>query len=133
MKFKNEFESSRRRVEHPHSSHKRTPYLGVDPFHGVAVQCHFCSGQDFRRSTLRTEDFTSILLMRYPVRCLRCGQRQMVSFTVASLAISSSIKPRRRHRPHDPSKRWIDFTKHPDVVPNPLTPAEAKEESHTRH
>jgi hypothetical protein len=59
----------------------------------------------------------------------------MVSYTIASLAISSSIKPRRRHRPVDPSKRWIDFTKHPDA-PNPLvsaptTPTQTEEESHS--
>jgi hypothetical protein len=131
MKFKNEYEGSRRRSEHPHSSHNRTPYLGVDPYHGVPIQCQFCSGKDFRRSTLRSEDFTEILLMRYPVRCLRCGQRQMVSYTVASLSLSSSIKPRRRHRPVDPSKRWIDFTRHPDA-PNPLAPARPEEESHSR-
>ena len=69
--------------------------------------------------------------MRYPVRCLRCGQRQLVSFTIASLSLSSSIKPRRRHRPMDPSARWIDFTKHPDA-PNPLQPVSPEEESHTR-
>jgi hypothetical protein len=131
MKFKNEFESSRRKRERPHSSHSRTPYLGLDPYHGVPIQCQFCSGQNFRRSTLRGEDLTQILLMRYPVRCLRCGQRQMVSYTIASLALSSSIKPRRRHRPVDPSKRWIDFTRHPDV-PNPLAPAPTEEESHSR-
>jgi hypothetical protein len=131
MKFKNEYESSRRRTEHSHSSRNRTPYLGVDPYHGVPIQCQFCSGKDFRRSTLRSEDFTEILLMRYPVRCLRCGQRQMVSYTVASLSLSSSIKPRRRHRPVDPSKRWIDFTRHPDA-PNPLLPAHPEEESHSR-
>jgi hypothetical protein len=131
MKFENEYESARRgRHHHPHSSKKRTPYLGLDPYHGVPVQCQFCSGQEFRRSALRGEDFTEILLMRYPVRCLRCGQRQMVSYTVASLAISSSVKPRRRHRPVDPSKRWIDFTKHPDA-PNPLIPAPTEEESHS--
>lgn len=131
MKFKNEYESSRRRKDRPHSSDKRTPYLGVDPYNGVPIQCQFCSGKDFRRSTLRGDDFTQILLMRYPVRCLRCGQRQMVSYTIASLAISSSVKPRRKHRPLDPSKRWIDFTRHPDA-PNPLTPAATEEESHSR-
>src|ERR1700733_2018631 len=130
MTFKNEYEGSRRR-HLPHSSRNRTPYLGVDPYHGVPIQCQFCSGKDFRRSTLRSEDFTEILLMRYPVRCLRCGQRQMVSYTVASLSLSSSIKPRRRHRPVDPSKRWIDFTRHPDA-PNPLLPARHEEESSSR-
>jgi hypothetical protein len=131
MKFKDEYESSRRRPDRTHSPHKPTPYLGVDPFHGVPIQCQFCSGQSFRRSALRSDDFTEILLMRYPVRCLRCGQRQMVSYTIASLSLSSSIKPRRRHRPVDPSKRWVDFTKHPDA-PNPLLPTPTEEESPSR-
>jgi hypothetical protein len=135
MKFENEYESDRKRRHRRHSSPKPTPYLGLDPYNGVPIQCQFCSGKDFRRSSLRSEDFSEILLMRYPVRCLRCGQRQMVSYTIASLAISSSIKPRRRHRPVDPSKRWIDFTKHPDA-PNPLvsaptTPTQTEEESHS--
>ena len=107
------------------------PYLGADPYHGIPVQCQFCSGQAFRRSSLRGDDFTQIMLMRYPVRCLRCGQRQLVSYTVASLAYSSSFKPRRRHRPVDASKRWIDFTRHPDA-PNPLSPSSTEEESHSR-
>jgi hypothetical protein len=131
MKFKNEYDGHRGRKERSHSSHSHVPYLGLDPYHGVSIQCHFCSGQSFRRSTLRSDDFTQILLMRYPVRCLRCGQRQMVSYTIASLSLSSSIKPRRRHRPVDPSRRWIDFTKHPDA-PNPLSPAPTEEESPSR-
>ncbi len=114
MKFKNDFGNSHKRKERPHSSHSRTPYLGLDPRHGVPIRCQFCSGQSFRRSTLRGDDFTEILLMRYPVRCLRCSQRQLVSFTIASLSLSSSEKPRRKHRPVDPSARWIDFTKHPE-------------------
>lgn len=130
MKFENEYEGDHRRRHRRHSSPKATPYLGLDPYNGVPIQCQFCSGKDFRRSTLRSEDFSEILLMRYPVRCLRCGQRQLASFTVASLAVSSSVKPRRRHRPVDPSKRWIDFTKHPDA-PNPLTPTRTEEESHS--
>jgi hypothetical protein len=129
MKYKDEFEPTRTRRERPHTP-RNTPYLGLDPYHGVPIQCQFCSGTNFRRSTLRSDDFSQILLMRYPVRCLRCGQRQMVSYTVASLALSSSVKPRRRHRPVDPSRRWVDFTKHPDA-PNPLRPAESEEESHS--
>jgi len=46
--------------------------------------------------------------MRYPVRCLRCSQRQLVSFTVAGLSISSSIKiNKRRHRNGLP-EHWKD-------------------------
>jgi hypothetical protein len=131
MKYKDEFEGIHRRREHSHSAQTHTPYLGLDPRNGVPVQCQFCSGHAFRRSTLRSDDFSQIFLMRYPVRCLRCGQRQLVSFTVASLSLSSKVKLRRRHRPIDPKTRWIDFTKHPDA-PNPLNPAPSEEESHSR-
>jgi hypothetical protein len=134
MKFKNEFDTPRRRKEHPHSSHSHTPYLGLDPRNGVPIQCQFCSGQAFRRSTLRGDDFSQIFLMRYPVRCLRCSQRQLVSFTIASLSLSSSIKPRRKHRPIDPSTRWIDFTKHPEILKPESTESTAptEHESHSR-
>jgi DNA-directed RNA polymerase subunit RPC12/RpoP len=129
MSLQSELDGFRRR-ERPHSSHSHTPYLGLDPYNGVPIQCQYCSGQSFRRSTLRVDDFIQILRMRYPVRCLRCGQRQLVSYTVASLSISSSIKPRRRHRPVAPSKPWVDFTRHPDA-PNPLIPPQP-EDSHPR-
>ena len=129
MNQTDEFESTSTRREKPNTPHQTT-YLGPDPYHGIAIQCQFCSGKSFRRSSLRQDDFTQILMMRYPVRCLRCGQRQLVSYTVASLSYPSSFKPRRRHRPVDPAKRWIDFTRHPDA-PNPLRSAETEENSHT--
>jgi len=61
----------------------------------VPIRCQRCSGQTFRRSTLRSADALQIFLMRYPVRCLHCGLRQMVSFTIAGLSIPSSRKPQR--------------------------------------
>jgi hypothetical protein len=138
MKFKKNSRHSHRRKEHPHSSHSHIPYLGLDPRNGVPIQCQFCSGKSFRRSSLRGDDFTQVLMMRYPVRCLRCNQRQLVSFTVASLALSSSVRPRRRHRPVDPSARWIDFTRHPDLPKpfstEPTEPAPStEEEEHSSH
>ncbi len=63
---------------------------------GVPLQCQFCIGQSFRRSRLRAGDIPQLLLMRYPVRCARCSQRQSVSFTVAAVSIPSYI--RHRHR-----------------------------------
>jgi len=57
-----------------------------------SIQCQFCSGRSFRRSRLRKSDLIQILRMRYPVRCLRCGERQMVNFMVAGLAISSKVE-----------------------------------------
>ena len=101
MKFKNEFEGSYRKRDRPHS-HSRTPYLGLDPYNGVAIQCQFCSGQSFRRSTLRSDDIGQILLMRYPVRCADCGRRQLASFAVAAASLPKMKK--RIHRPGQESK-----------------------------
>ena len=78
------------------------PYLLLwrrSPAMEFPFSASICSGQTFRRSTFALEDFTEILLMRYPVRCLRCSQRQMVSFTVASLALSSAAASKDRRSP----------------------------------
>ncbi len=65
---------------------------------GVPIRCQFCIGQTFRRSRLRSDDFRSLLLMRYPVRCLRCSQRQLVSFTIAGISLASHVRPQRKRR-----------------------------------
>ena len=108
MKFRSDSDTSSRYRERSHSSHSRTPYLGVNALNGVPLQCQFCSGQLFRRSSLRSEDLYQILLMRYPVRCLRCSQRQMVSFTIAGISLSSKIKPKRKAR--GTSTGWTEPT-----------------------
>jgi len=79
----------------------------LPPRTGAPIYCQYCPGQDFRRSRLRSDDLRHLLLMRYPVRCLRCGQRQIVSFTVAALSLPSSTrqpKPQRRNR----EKNWTE-------------------------
>ncbi len=65
---------------------------------GVPIRCQFCIAQKFRRSRLRGDDVKSLLLMRYPVRCVRCGQRQLVSFTIAGISLASNVRPQRRRR-----------------------------------
>lgn len=59
---------------------------------GIAIQCQFCVGRNFRRSRWRKGDLKQLLLMRYPVRCLRCSQRQWVSFSVAGISVPSHVK-----------------------------------------
>jgi hypothetical protein len=108
MKFKDDFDTNSRRRHRPHSSHSQTPYLGTNALQGVPLQCQFCSGQTFRRSTLRADDLYQMFLMRYPVRCLRCSQRQMVSFAVAGISLSSKIKPRRIVR--NTAAAWVEPT-----------------------
>lgn len=73
------------------------PVLSPNPSLGVPIRCQFCVGQRFRRSRLRAADLKHLLLMRYPVRCLFCSQRQMVSFTVAGVSLPSHVsQPKKR-------------------------------------
>jgi hypothetical protein len=93
------------------------------PSGGMPIRCQFCSGQSFRRSRVRSEDFKQIILMRYPVRCLRCSTRQMVSFTVASISISSLIKHTRPIRSEETWKHWTgsvsDSSRHTTIQTAP--------------
>ena len=66
--------------------------LGQPHSAGLPVQCQFCVGREFRRSRLRKADIKQIFYLRYPVRCLRCSQRQMVSFSVAGLSLPAHAK-----------------------------------------
>ena len=95
----------------PSSTRSRTPREReglLPPAQGRAIQCQFCSGREFRRSRLRNEDLAQLFLLRYPVRCMRCGQRQLVSLTVAALAVSSTTRQPRPQRPANTEKSWTE-------------------------
>ena len=106
MSDQSEIARSRRGSEKVHSSFNESAYVDESYGNGVAIQCQFCPGQGFRRSSLRATDIQDLFLMRYPVRCLRCGQRQKVSFTVASVAIPSHVKQRRHRRSAEKFGNW---------------------------
>ena len=74
---------------------------------GLNIRCHFCPGTSFRRSRFRAKDLRRLLLFQYPVRCLRCSQRQYVSFTLAGLSIASRV---RHQRPPRPDETWMNWT-----------------------
>lgn len=78
-----------------HSPFGQTPGIEPGPSGGIPIQCQFCPCQRFRRSRLRSKDLRELFLMRYPVRCLRCGQRQTVSYTVAAVSVPSHVRHRR--------------------------------------
>lgn len=78
---------------------------------GVAICCQFCPGQEFRRSRIRAEDLMQFFLMRYPVRCLFCNHRQMVSFTVAGVSLPSQAKHKRPGRSPDPRENWTETSR----------------------
>lgn len=96
--------------------------------HGTPIQCQFCVGQKFRRSRLRGADIRELLLLRYPVRCTRCSQRQSVSFTVAGVSMPSYLRQRdarttsRRPDPNSASLPATRATTSPEAAP-PHTPA----------
>lgn len=89
---------SKRSNERQHSSYSESGLGNVYYGGGIAIQCQFCPGQAFRRSRLRAGDLQDLLFMRCPVRCLRCGQRQAVSFAIASISVPSYVKQRRHRR-----------------------------------
>ena len=72
--------------------------------YGTPIQCEFCVGRKFRRSRLRAADIRQLLLMRYPVRCTRCSQRQNVSFTIAGISMPVLYPPA---QPQHPLLRWL--------------------------
>ena len=49
--------------------------------------------------------------MRYPVRCLRCSQRQMVSFTVAGISVPSHVKQRQARHLSGQQQHWSEPVK----------------------
>ena len=71
---------------------------------GIPIQCQFCVGRSFRRSRLRSSDLPQMLLLRYPVRCRRCSQRQMVRFTVAGVSVPSHVRHMIRFRRRLPAR-----------------------------
>ena len=108
MAFDDRFDDRPRRRKHAESFDGKTGFAGASALHGVPIQCQYCSGQAFRRSTLRGDDFFQMLLMRYPVRCLRCSQRQGVSFTVAGVSLSSKDRPKRPSRNTPITGAWTE-------------------------
>lgn len=85
------------------------------------VKCQFCTSSQFRRSKLRESDALRLALLEYPVRCLRCSQRQFVPFVLAALSLSSSARHPRMPGANESWEAWTRGT-HPkgggyEVVP----------------
>ena len=90
----------------PHASHDQSVYAAGNVGSGISIQCKYCPGQSFRRSRVKLDDLKLLFFMRYPARCLRCGQRQTVSFTVAGISVPSHVKQRRARREMQDEKYW---------------------------
>ena len=85
--------------------------------------CIFCPGESFRRSRLRPRDFSTLMKLRYPVRCLRCSQRQLVSFALAGLSVPASVKHHRVRTDAESWKTWTTGDISKPARPNSASPA----------
>jgi hypothetical protein len=115
----------------PHASHDENIYEAAHVGSDVPIQCKFCPGQNFRRSRLRFDDLKLLFFMRYPARCLRCGQRQTVSFTVAGISVPSHVKQRRARREVQEEKYWAGPIKQ-SLKPKPLERAASQADQQSR-
>ena len=70
------------------------------------VACPFCGNGNFRRSRLRFSDLLEMLLLRYPVRCTRCSQRQYVEIAIALLSFPPKHVGPRPATGQDTWKNW---------------------------
>jgi hypothetical protein len=87
------------------------------------VACLNCGNPQFRRSRLRFTDIGEILMMRYPVRCTRCGQRQYRDFIVAMLAFPPRPAHRRVAEIEETWRKWTDPSMPSQPVARPLSTA----------
>lgn len=68
--------------------------------------CRFCKYRRFLRSGLRASDIGSIFLLHYPVRCLRCRQRQFTDFLTASLSLAAGSPVYSNHKKNENWGAW---------------------------
>lgn len=71
-----------------------------------AVGCPFCGNSRFRRSRLRFTDLVEVLMLRYPVRCTRCSQRQFTDLYIAMMSYPPKYRGERMAQGQDSWKNW---------------------------
>jgi hypothetical protein len=86
------------------------------------LACEFCGYNRFRRSRTRFRDLMELLMMRYPVRCMRCGQRQYFELTFALLAHAPKAQVERVAEGTDTWQNWTQATGEAPDQPTPARP-----------
>jgi hypothetical protein len=87
------------------------------------VACLFCGNNRFRRSRLRFSDLGELLLLRYPLRCTRCGQRQYNSIHIAFLSFAPRSTNVRQAQGTDTWQNWTGPANSGQRVARPLSTA----------
>lgn len=85
------------------------------------MKCLYCSSTVFRRSKMRDIDLLRLALLEYPVRCLRCSQRQYVSFIMAATSVSSRARHPNLPRAQDTWGAWTSGTEPGAATPESST------------
>ncbi len=72
------------------------------------VACQFCGFTRFRRSRVRLGDLSEFALLRLPVRCMRCNQRQYQGVLASALANGLKSHGPRLAKGRDTWKNWTE-------------------------
>jgi ribosomal protein L37E len=86
--------------------------------------CVACGYSRFRRSKVRFADVKELVMMRFPMRCLRCGKREYHNVALAMLSGRSKDLDA---RPSEGTDTWKSWTRSSSDVPlsaRPLSTAQ---------
>jgi hypothetical protein len=85
------------------------------------IGCGFCGNTKFRRSRVRIHDVGELLMLRYPLRCTRCNQRQYSYFVTAAYALPPRSHVARVDRGRDTWKAWTEHEQNSPTLQRPMT------------
>ncbi len=112
----------------------------IEPYHpsGVldipqgVVACQFCGNTRFRRSRVRLGDVKEFLLLRLPLRCMRCNQRQYGYVLTSAVAVGTKTHGPRLARGGDTWKAWTE-QEMDGKLHRPMTTAQGPRARNLRH
>ena len=67
------------------------------------------------------QDFREVLLLRYPLRCMRCNQRQYGYFLTAALSLAPKSPGARVAQGNETWKAWTDSDRNNHPLQRPMT------------
>ncbi len=83
-----------------------------------SLACDACGYSRFRRSRIRFGDVKELVMMRFPMRCLRCGKREYHDFALAML----SGRSKEHGRLSEGTDTWKSWTRSSSDVPTSARP-----------
>lgn len=85
------------------------------------IGCLYCGNTTFRRSRVRFHDIGELLMLRYPMRCMRCNQRQHGYFLTAAFAVQPRSQSGRVARGNETWKAWTESEMNGQSLQRPMT------------